>query len=738
MARQTETFERKWNPKQSAFIATSKRYAAYVGTMGCGKTSAFCRRAIAIATKYPDSRGILARYTYPELNNTLVPQFFEILPQGLIRKWRRSEGVLELRSGPTLEGTSTILFRNLEDPRKYRCNPGEAPILMADWSYKPINQIVVGDHIIGFDIGNQGQTRRPTTATILAVAKLRAPIVKVQLTSGEIIRCTADHRWFKALYSPSMDQDPYYRRTRVGLVLARVSKLITPLTEEQNELALWLGGIFDGEGNVRRDVDGTTLSLFQNRKTNPEVCDRIELALAMLGFSWSKSDSDEGTKYLITDGIAGIHRFLLLCRPAKAGRLREVLDGRGKLALSKEEIVSVTPDGEEDVYALETTTGNYVVWGYASKNSENLNFFGISQADDDGITEEHWQELTKRLRRQSGRWGPLPRQYAFLEANYRGHNWYWQLFTQEGQEASGRRKIPGFDPTDYVLVEGSTLDNIENLPEDYIADMEAMPEEWKRRHYYGSWEEAGGLVYNLLPTHLSPGVLVNGQFTREIPEYWHRYRTIDHGTRNPTVCLWATISPTGTVYIYDEYYQPGPLAMDHAKEIRKRRTMRDHKTGELIPLERFQYSLIDPSAFNKEGTSGESPAQQYYEVGVPVVKAPVAESLRDVGSGIAVVQKYLNVLDPTTGRPKLQILSGMAPNLIREFKEYVWDELSTLRRSRRNEPERPRKINDHALDALRYLLVSRPTASPDRTPKQVTTWARGMKEEEMFQATWEI
>src|SRR5213594_4031913 len=119
----TEVFEREWNPKQVAFITTPKRYAAYVGTMGCGKTSAFCRRAIAITVKHPDSRGLLARFTYPELVSTLIPQFMEICPEGLIKKWRRSEGgggVLELRAGPRLEATSTILFRNLEDPKKYR------------------------------------------------------------------------------------------------------------------------------------------------------------------------------------------------------------------------------------------------------------------------------------------------------------------------------------------------------------------------------------------------------------------------------------------------------------------------------------------------------------------------------------------------------------------------------------------------------------------------------------------
>lgn len=481
-----EVIEWIWNPKQADFITTPKRYAAFVGAMGSGKTAAFCRRAIAIAYKYPDTRMLLARYTYEEVNNILIPQFFEILPQQLIRKWRRSEGVLEIRAGPKGLSTSTILFRNLDAPKKYR--------------------------------------------------------------------------------------------------------------------------------------------------------------------------------------------------------------------------------------------------------SENLNAFGISQADDAGITEEHWQELTKRLRRYKGKDGPIPRQYAFLEANYRGHNWIWQLFTKEGQLSSKRTEIPQFNTEDYFLIEGQTQDNEENLPPEYIADMEAMPDEWKKRHYYGSWEEAGGLVYDFQTIHISPGVMTDTGWSKTIPSHWHRYRAVDHGMRNVTVCLWATMSPSGTVYIYDEYYQPG-IARVHAKNIYRKHAVKDPQSKDFIPTERYQWTVIDPSSFNKESTSGESAANQYFEEGVPVVKAPATE--RDVGSGIAVVQKYLSALDPHTQRPRLQIISGAAPNLVREIKEYVWDEIGPIRRTRRNEPERPRKLNDHALDALRYLLVSRPQPSPEKLPKKEETY-RGMNRQQVYENLWEV
>jgi hypothetical protein len=45
------------------------------------------------------------------------------------------------------------------------------------------------------------------------------------------------------------------------------------------------------------------------------------------------------------------------------------------------------------------------------------------------------------------------------------------------------------DP-DCELIEFSMLDNKDNLPEDYLADMLKRPESWKRQYVYGVWDES--------------------------------------------------------------------------------------------------------------------------------------------------------------------------------------------------------------------------------------------------------
>ena len=66
---------------------------------------------------------------------------------------------------------------------------------------------------------------------------------------------------------------------------------------------------------------------------------------------------------------------------------------------------------------------------------------------------------------------------------------------------------------------------------------------------------------------------------------------------------------------------------------------------------------------------------------------------KDMFSGIATVKSYLKSAD---GRVKLYIFKNCV-NLIREFKSYWW-----------GDGDNPVKKDDHALDELRYYLMTKP------------------------------
>jgi hypothetical protein len=75
---------------------------------------------------------------------------------------------------------------------------------------------------------------------------------------------------------------------------------------------------------------------------------------------------------------------------------------------------------------------------------------------------------------------------------------------------------------------------------------------------------------------------------------------------------------------------------------------------------------------------------------------------KDLCTGIARVKSYLK---QGNGKPNLYIFSSCV-HLIRELKGYFW-----------GSGDVPRKSDDHALDALRYYLMTKPKGSASSLEK---------------------
>lgn len=262
------------------------------------------------------------------------------------------------------------------------CNPPEAPILMADYTLKPLGMIEEGDEIIGWERKTNGNPRpgvegtaaprdRLCKSTVLAVSRRRSDMVKVTFESGHVIRCTPDHLWH--LFPGPNNTNRASKGTEwgsaeVGREISRVLDLNVDnpakpflgeqLTIEQMLAAQWLGGIYDGEGSGRE--------IGQHCDCNPDVCARIEASLDLLGFEYSYNVD----RYFIKGGRQEIMRFARLTRPTRTRAMDRVLiDDKGYRFRRGDKVVSVEPDGEDWALGMTTTTGNYVAWGLASKNS---------------------------------------------------------------------------------------------------------------------------------------------------------------------------------------------------------------------------------------------------------------------------------------------------------------------------------------------------------------------------------
>jgi predicted phosphoadenosine phosphosulfate sulfurtransferase len=263
----------------------------------------------------------------------------------------------------------------------YNCNVYEAPIWMADYSFKPIGEVAPGDEIIGWEasVGRRapkGQARqRLVRATVLAQHKRHSKIVKVTMESGRVIRCTPDHLWMHHRCGHPDSSNPF-APVKVGHSLSHVVEV--PDVDDAtaaSRVAGWLAGVYDGEGCGDR--------IYQNPEHNPGVYAAIEDALNKLDIPYVRLNGNSNAQhgFRITGGRAALVRFLNRVQPIRRVSKQidqQILGGRFRAA---DKIMSIEDDGEADVYALTTTTGNYVCWGYASKNSayDRMEMAGVSR-----------------------------------------------------------------------------------------------------------------------------------------------------------------------------------------------------------------------------------------------------------------------------------------------------------------------------------------------------------------------
>lgn len=229
------------------------------------------------------------------------------------------------------------------------------------------------------------------------------------------------------------------------------------------------------------------------------------------------------------------------------------------------------------------------------------------------------------------------------------------------------------------------------LPKREIALLErTMDETTMQSRRYGRFAAREGLVY----PEFDERVHVIPPFT--VPPDWQDTISIDPGLKNPLSAHWYAVDFDGNVYVVAEHYAAGRDVDFHADalhEISKRLGWKKDNKGRIS-------ALIDAAATQHTLASAKSVSELFYERGV-LVNPRVN---KDVFSGIAQVKAYLN---QKNGLPNLYIFENCT-NMIREIKGYFW-----------GSGESPEKKDDHAMDELRYYLMTRPKNTPPHTESEV-------------------
>lgn len=293
----------------------------------------------------------------------------------------------------------------------------------------------------------------------------------------------------------------------------------------------------------------------------------------------------------------------------------------------------------------------------------------------------------------------LPKTYIRATTNPSGPGRRWVKEYWVDQEEQGKRfkkEIVMPDGTSayitYKWFHSYPWDNPDLIKRDplYVAKLMSMDNEVMRQQWVeGSWDVSEGLAFDefRVKTHTVAPF--------EIPHNWYKFRACDWGySHDKAVTLWFTIDPSDdTIYVYREFCANGKdvraedklLAAGYAREILNR------ESGEYI-----SYGVVDGSIGDNRGTSGPSLDEQMRAVGLYWLYADKTPHSRKAGKML--VHQYLHT-DKETGQPKLKIFNT-CKELIKEMQSLELDP---------NNPEDvDTDLEDHAYDALRYGLMSRP------------------------------
>jgi len=206
----------------------------------------------------------------------------------------------------------------------------------------------------------------------------------------------------------------------------------------------------------------------------------------------------------------------------------------------------------------------------------------------------------------------------------------------------------------------------------------SLPEVERKRLLSGDWDVAEGAAFKEFSReiHVTDPV--------EIPYNWVRVRACDYGYSAPSCVLWGAIDWDNNIWIYRELY------------------IKRHTGEQLADLvlqmeandPKMYIGILDRSCWNKTG-HGLSVAESMIRKGVRWVP-----SNSDRVNGKIEVHRRLQIDD--YGNPRIRIFNTCT-NLVRT--------LPTLPISKTNSEDIDTRTEDHAYDALRYMIMNRQTAS---------------------------
>ena len=277
------------------------------------------------------------------------------------------------------------LYRE-KGPYEFACTPRETPILMADWTIKQIEDVKVGDLVIGFKNGIGTNKNHLLSSRVLHKMEKEDKVNNLIMESGRIVRCTKDHRWYTGRFDKTHKR---YSEGKIGKSLSFVNDW-RDKTIDLFKLN-YLAGIIDGEGSFK---SGGQVTITQSPKKNPGTYFKIKQTLNELNIDFKEykrsvfKNHSESSVFSLSDSKEILLKLVRFCDFGKKDQAIDWLTRKSSRFVKEEDrIIDIISSDRERVFALETQTGNYIAWGYASSNCQYLN---DPVPDEDAVFQRQW------------------------------------------------------------------------------------------------------------------------------------------------------------------------------------------------------------------------------------------------------------------------------------------------------------------------------------------------------------
>lgn len=376
------------------------------------------------------------------------------------------------------------------------------------------------------------------------------------------------------------------------------------------------------------------------------------------------------------------------------------------------------------------TNGSLILFRHCENPADRFNYSGIEVQflyfDELTSFEQVIYDFLKTRLRAKKSLGVVPIVRSASNPGNIGHGWVKKMFVDAGPYMSIQTQeiySEALHKTKRIRTQYIPALATENpfITEDYIFELEQKPEALRNALLNGDWDAFEGQVFTEFvndPKHYQDRLWTHVIEPFEIPAWWPRYMSFDHGYSKPFSVGWWAIDPAGRAYRYREWYGCKPRQANVGIELTPRQIAQgilereEEERRNNIRIER----VCDPACFDK--SRGDSVADQM----MPGPHGPGVIFTKGDNARIAgKMQVHERLRFDPEGRPGVYIFAGKCDDWLRT--------VPTLPYSTTKKEDVDTNAEDHAYDDTRYFFMDHPLAAKGRPkpmkPRQFDPFREG-------------